>query len=301
MVTVAIAYISLCIIWGTTYLAIKITLEGFDPFFMGGVRFLVAGLCLTPILYWRWSAIPRDRRTLGWIILAGLLMLAGANGLVNLAEVSLDSGLTALTVCTSPAWSALIGGFVFSRHERFDRWSLAGVTLAIGGVYVLHHERLDFRHAELTGVVSALVAPVLWSIGSLLIRRHAKGIDVLVTTSIQSLSACLAFFLISLLLSESWSPDLTPRVVGSLAFLIFAGTLITYAAFAYLLKHMAASRATTYAFVNPIIALIAGNIILSEPIVPEILPASLMILGGLALVYYGHNRGRSNSAKSEAK
>ncbi|MBI5060146.1 EamA family transporter [candidate division KSB1 bacterium] len=294
---ILLAYSALCLIWGTTYLALKVALEGFAPYFMGGTRFLLAGILLLPSLFRRQATMPEDRRQLGLIALSGLLMLTGANGLVNLSEVYLDSGLTALTVSTAPVWSALIGGWFFSKDERFDRWSAVGCGLAVLGMVVLHHHRLNPEHVEWPGVIAACAAPVFWSVGSLIARTKVKTRDFLVATTIQMFAASVGFFLISLLLGESWHPQLTARVVSSMLYLIVVGSVVAYATYVWLLNHLPASRVGTYAYVNPIIALIVGHLILSEPIHSEVYPASLLILGGLVLMYYMHTRISARAAE----
>jgi drug/metabolite transporter (DMT)-like permease len=125
--SILLAYLTLCVVWGTTYLALKIGLEGFDPFFMAGVRFLLAGLLLLPVLFRKNARLPQGRRE--WLAVAAtaVFMLAGANGLVTYSEVYLASGLTALTVATNPAWAALIGGWLFSKDEHMGWLGIAGM------------------------------------------------------------------------------------------------------------------------------------------------------------------------------
>jgi drug/metabolite transporter (DMT)-like permease len=288
--TVALAYIILCVVWGVTYLAIKVGLEGFDPYFMGGVRFLLAGILFIPVFFRKSVTLPKDLKTWFWVILPGLFMLTGANGLVTYAEVFVDSGLAALTVSTGPAWAAIIGGFFFSKSEKFDRWSMFGVALAMLGIYVLHHDRLNLEHAEWPGVIALIVAPILWTTGSLLQKKHVKQFDMLAVSALQFFAGSIAFFIISALRGESWQIETTPRVLGWVVFLIVIGTNLTYTAYAFVLKKMPASRAVTYAYINPVIALIAGHLILDEVIGPEVYPATALILGGLLIIYFMRSR-----------
>ncbi len=292
-----LGYLTLCIVWGTTYLAIKVALEGFDPYFMAGVRFLAAGLILVPVLFRKNARLPKNAGEFGAIILSGALMLLGGNGLVTWSEVYLDSGLTALTVATGPAWTALIGGWFFARKdERYGKYALVGMLLAMAGVVVLHHKRLDLHHAELPGVLMAMGAPLFWSVGSMIARTRIKHADVLTSTAIQMLSASLLFFLVSRLLGESWHADLSTRVVVSLLYLIVIGSSFVYAIYVWLLKRLPASRVITYTYINPIIALIVGKLILNEPITAEVYPATALILGGLAVIYVMQQRDARLSA-----
>lgn len=286
----ALGYLTLCLVWGTTYLAIKIGLEGFDPYFMAGVRFLVAGLLMSPVLLRKSAQIPRSKSELGIIVLSGALLLVGANGLVTLSEVYLDSGLTALTVSTNPAITALIGGWFFSRDERYGKYAKIGTAISMIGVFVLHRHRLNLHHAELPGVIAACAAPVFWSLGSLIARTRISTKDVLSVTVIQMLASSILFFVISVMIGESWHADLTPRVITAMIFLILIGSSLVYAIYVWLLQHMPASRLMTYTYVNPVIAIIAGKLILDEPITGEVIPATALILGGLAVIYFMKQR-----------
>jgi drug/metabolite transporter (DMT)-like permease len=283
---VFLGYLTLCIVWGTTYLAIKIGLEGFSPYYMAGVRFALGGLLLLPALFLKRSRLPKSRREWFYLVLAGILMLVGGNGFVTYSEVYLDSGLTALTVATNPAWAALIGGYFFSRDERYGKYAILGTLLSMTGVYVLHHDRLNLEHAELPGVIAALLAPLMWAIGSLIARKHVTQTDPLSATVLQMLTSSLIFFPISLAIGESWEVHLTSRVVWAMLFLIVCGSAIVYAVYVWLLRKLPASRVTTYTYINPIVALILGYFILGEPISPEIIPATALILGGLAFMYF---------------
>jgi drug/metabolite transporter (DMT)-like permease len=293
----ALGYLAICIIWGTTFLAIKVGLEGFAPFFMAGTRFLIAGLLLSPVLLRKSARMPKNGRELGAIILSGALLLLGGNGIVTLAEVYLDSGLTALTIATNPAWTALIGGWFFARKdERYERWAVLGTVISLVGVLVLHHKRLNLHHAELPGVLFACAAPLFWSTGSLIARTRIKHADVLSATAIQMLSASFLILFVSRMLGESWHVTLSPRVISAVLYLIVIGSIVAYAVYVWLLKHMPASRLMTYTYINPIIALVVGSLILHEPIGIEVYLATVLVLGGLLIIYFAQQRNLRLSA-----
>ena len=287
----ALGYLAVCVIWGTTFLAIKVGLEGFAPFFMAGTRFLIAGILLSPVLLRKSARMPRNWSEFGAIVLSGALLLLGGNGIVTLAEVYLDSGLTALTIATNPAWTALIGGWFFARKdERYGKWAVLGTVVSLLGVLVLHHKRLDLHHSELPGVLFACAAPLFWSTGSLIARTRIKHADVLTSTAIQMLSASVLILLFSRLLGESWHMELTNRVIGAMLYLIIIGSTVAYAVYVWLLKRMPASRLMTYTYINPIIALVVGSLFLREPISTEVFPATFLILGGLLIIYFAQQR-----------
>ncbi|HEY3296798.1 MAG TPA: EamA family transporter [bacterium] len=280
------AYLTLCIVWGTTYLGIKIALEGFDPFFMVGVRFLIAGLLMSPVLLRKRAQLPADRKEWLAIIVSGICLLVGGNGLVTLSERYIASGVTALTVATNPAWAVLIGGWFFSREERYGKIALTGMLLAMAGVVLLHHNRLSVGNHDLPGVLAACASPILWATGSLIARNYIRRTDVLTTTALQMLAATIPVFLISLALGESWHVTLTARVVWAMVFLILIGSVLVYAAYVWLTQHMPISRIVTYTYINPVVALILGRIVLGEPIEAHVIPASALIIGGLLLIYF---------------
>lgn len=282
---VALAYLTLCLVWGTTYLAIKIGLEGFAPFFMAGVRFLIAGLLLAPVLLRKQAQMPQGKEWLA-VAASGILMLVGGNGLVTYSEHFIASGLTALTVSTNPAWAVLIGGWFFSRDEHPGKWALLGMLVSMVGVVYLHHDRLSVGHHDLPGVLAACGSPICWAAGSLIARNYIRRADVLTTTALQMLAATIPFFIVSLALGESWHATLTSRVVWALLFLIVIGSSLVYAVYVWLTQHMPISRITTYTYINPVVALILGWLVLSEPITPEVFPATALIFGGLLLIYF---------------
>jgi drug/metabolite transporter (DMT)-like permease len=292
---IVLAYLAICIIWGTTYLAIKVALADFPPFLMGGIRFAIAALAFLPIVLYRKESLPKPRKQWWLISLTGILMLAGGNGLVNFAETYLDSGLTALTVATSPTWSAILGALFFAETEKLDKWSVVGIILATIGVYVLFSDDLSFANSQWPGVLAALACPVVWTFGSLGVRKHGQGLSPVIISFIQMLSGSVAFFLISIAIGESWSLNPSAKSVWAMAYLVVLGSIIAFTAYSFVLSKIPAARANTYTLVNPVIALIAGNLILDEPITPEIIPATILILGGLVLLYVMRNRARTVS------
>jgi drug/metabolite transporter (DMT)-like permease len=287
---IAAAYATLCLVWGTTYLAIKVGLEGFAPFYMAGVRFAIAGVLLSPVMLRKNARLPADAREWAAVVASGILLLVGGNGLVTWSESYLPSGLTALTVSTNPAWAVLIGGWFFSRDERYGKWALVGMLVSMAGVVLLHSDRLSVGHHDLPGVIMACSAPIAWSLGSLISRKYIRHTDPLTTTSLEMLTATIPLLLVSRALGESWEVHLTTRVVWAMLFLILIGSSLVYAAYVWLTLRVPVSRVTTYTYINPIVALILGRIVLGEIIEPVVIPATILILGGLLLIYFSRSR-----------
>ena len=296
---VVLAYLALCIIWGTTYLLIKVALEGFPPFMLGAVRFAIAGVVFLPFMLKNKAALPKSRSQWGFLALTGVLMLAGGNGLVNFAEQYLDSGLTALTVATSPTWAAILGALFFPSTEKLDKWSMLGILLATAGIYVLHHNNLDVSGSQWPGIAAALACPILWTLGSLGVRRHGMGLTAMTVSAIQMLAGAAAFVVISLAVGESWDIHPSAKAIGAMVYLIVLGSIVAFTAYAYLLSKVPAAKANTYTLVNPLIALASGALILGEPITPEVIPATILIIAGLVILYIMRNRGALAAAKNK--
>lgn len=296
---VILAYLALCIIWGTTYLVIKVALDGFPPFVLGAIRFAIAGAVFLPFMLRNRANLPKTKSQWFFLSLTGVLMLAGGNGLVNFAEQYLDSGLTALTVATSPTWAAILGALFYPSSEKLDKWSYVGILLATAGIYVLHRDHLNFSGAQWPGVAAALACPILWTFGSLGVRRHGQGLSPVTVSAIQMLAGAAAFVVISLAVGESWDLHPSTKAIGALAYLIVLGSIIAFTAYAYVLSKVPAAKANTYTLVNPLIALVSGALILDEPITPEIIPATVLILGGLVILYIMRNRGALSAVKNK--
>lgn len=296
---VIVAYLALCIIWGTTYLVIKVALEGFPPFLLGAVRYAISGVVFLPFLLKNRAALPKSKSQWGFLALTGVLMLAGGNGLVNFAEQYMDSGLTALTVATSPTWAAILGALFFPSTEKLDKFSMLGILLATAGIYVLHHNNLNVSGSQWPGIVAALVCPILWTMGSLGVRRHGKGLAPTTVSAIQMLAGAAAFIVVSLSIGESWDIHPSAKAIGAMAYLIVLGSIVAMTAYAYLLSKIPAAKANTYTLVNPLIALASGAIILGEPITPEVIPATILIIAGLVILYIMRNRGTMAAAKNK--
>lgn len=292
---VVLSYLAVCLIWGTTYLVIRIALEGFPPFVLGAVRFGIASLFFLPYLLRDRSKLPKSKSQWGWIALTGTMMLAGGNGLVNFAEQYIDSGMTALTVATSSAWSALFGWLLIGESEKLDKLSLLGIAMAMSGIVVLHYDHIGLATDEWPGFVALVLCPPMWTFASVMVRKHLRDLDPFVVSAGQMLAGALAFVVISLAVGESWRIAPDAKAIGAMLYLAVLGSVVAFTAYTYLLSKVPAARANTYTFINPIIALAAGAMILDEPITPEVYPATLLILAGLGILYVMRNRRQASS------
>jgi drug/metabolite transporter (DMT)-like permease len=249
-----IAFLAVSLIWGSTYFGIRVALEGFPPFEIGAIRFLVAGAVLYGFLRARGEPPPTARQWGGAGVTGFLFFLLG-NGLVNVAEQRVSSGLASVLVATMPLWATLIerfsGGAVRARPQRREQ---VGIALGLAGVVVLNLGG-ELR-ASGTGAVCALVAPLAWALGSTVGKRLPLPAGAM-RTATQMLCGGGLMACASVALGER-AGAVSGRAIGAVAYLAVFGSLVGFSAYNYLLHHTRTAVATSYAYVNPVIALALG-------------------------------------------
>jgi drug/metabolite transporter (DMT)-like permease len=242
---------ALYVIWGSTYLAMHWALESLPPFFMAGMRFLLAGSILFGFLRLRGMPNP-SRRQWGAGAATGTLLLVIGNGGVAFAQQWVPSGVAALVVGSMPLWAALFGGLFGQWPGRAERWGLA---LGFCGIVLLN------LGGELGGrvlpAVALLIAPLSWAFGSVWSRRLPMP-PGLMATATQMLCAGAIMLLISFGLGERVQGVPEPRALASFLYLLFFGSLVAFSAYGYLLRHARPAVATSYAYVNPVVAMLLG-------------------------------------------
>ena len=283
------AWIAVCLIWGTTYLAIRISLETIPPLLMAGIRWIVAGGLLTTGLALRGERLPA-RREWPALALLGVLLLGFGNGAVVWAEQTVPSGLTAVLVATSPFWMVGIDALTAGGDALTLRRSL-GLTVGFCGIVMLVWPEIRVGRegrAFLGGVVSAQIACIGWATGSSYARTrwrgHAKDENVLTTAAFEMLFGGMALLAASLAMRETSRLTFTVRSAGALGYLIFVGAIGGFSAYAYALKHLPVATVSLYAYVNPIIAVVLGTLMLHERFDARMALAAAVVLAGIALV-----------------
>jgi drug/metabolite transporter (DMT)-like permease len=276
-VTVMAALFSLYIIWGSTYLGIRYALEGFPPFLLGGIRFVIAGGALYTVLRLRGAAAPRREQWIGAGIV-GLLLIVGGNGGVTFAEQSVASGLAALGVASTPLWIVLFAGLWGNWPARRE-W--LGLLLGFGGVVLLNLEG-DLR-ANPWGAAALLLATLAWSFGSIW-SRHLRLPDGLMASAAQMLIGGVVMLLISLGAGERIVAMPSARALGALVYLITFGSLIAYSAYGYVFARLRPALAASYAYVNPLVAVGLGVGLAGEQIGVRGVVAMLVILASVGLL-----------------
>jgi drug/metabolite transporter (DMT)-like permease len=279
-----IAWVVVCIVWGTTYLGIRITLETLPPFLMAACRWLSAGTLLAAGLLARGEKIP-NRRSWGAYALLGVLMMGIGNGGVVWAEQTVPSGLTAVLVAAIPFWMVGIERFMF-KGDPFTARRIAGLILGFLGIVLLVWPELGVSGADsfLLGVLATQFACLGWAIGSSISRRSHHTDNVLAASAMQMIFAGLALAAAGLAHGEWSAVAFNARTAWAMVYLVLAGSVVGYSAYAYALKYLPVTTVSLYAYINPIIAVALGTLWLDEPFSSRIVVASAVVLGGVLLV-----------------
>jgi drug/metabolite transporter (DMT)-like permease len=275
------------LIWGSTYLAIRVGVESFPPLMLAGSRHLVFGLLFYPLLRWRSGIRP----TLGqWrtATATGFLLLFAGNGGVCVAEQNVPSGVAALLVATVSLWMVLVD-WVRPGGVRPPPRVLVGLFLGFAGLALLVGPK-DFGGSSRinpVGVAILLVASFAWACGSLYSKHGEMPSSPLLGAAMQSVAGGITLWIAGFFSGEIRALHLaaiSPRSWIALVYLIFFGSMMGFTAYIFILKHSTATRVATYAFVNPIVALFLGWLILGESITLRTILASAVILAAVLLV-----------------
>ncbi len=283
------AFATVYVVWGSTYLAIRFAVEAIPPCLMAGIRFVLAGAILYPFV--RARGAPRPSRA-HWrnAAIAGTLMLAGGNGLVCWSEQYVHSGTAALVVATVPIWFALLDWMAFDGRRPTLRVT-GGIALGIAGVLVLVGSSAPSAGLTATAGIAALViACALWSTGSLFARRAALPASPFLTTAMEMIAGGVALMLIGSATGEWPRVNLAaigPRSWAALAYLVAFGSIAALSAYTWLLTVAPAARVATYAYVNPVIAVLLGALLGAEPLTPRVVISAAVIVAAVALTVSG--------------
>jgi drug/metabolite transporter (DMT)-like permease len=284
-----VAYLLVCVLWGSTYLAIRIGVGVLPPFLFAGTRFLLAGVLLLAGSLAFGARLPRGRRD--WLVLAavGLFLLSGGNTFVVWAEQYTPSGVASLFVVTVALWMALFDAVVPGGAGRLSWRVIAGLLLGLVGTALLvgAHPR-ELLHADLRGPVALTFASASWAFGSVLYKRRHPDAGPYVGAAIEMIVGGAAVFLLGLALGESRGLRVTPTGVEALAYLVLFGSIVGYSAYNYALHHASATAVGTYAYVNPLIAVLLGAVLLREPVGPRTFLAMALILGAVLWIQVSH-------------
>lgn len=281
-----IAWLAVCLIWGTTYLAIRISLESMPPMLMAGLRWTIAGGALGLYMAGRGERMPRGS-TLRSAVLLGFLMLVLGNGGVVWAELYVPSGLAAVVVAASPFWMAGVES-LRADGERMTWRTATGFLLGFSGIVLLIWPELRHGGAGgrnfVLGMAALQVACLGWSVGSSYSKRHGRADNVFSATAAQMLAGGLMMLALGTLRGEWSALAFTPRSTGAFVYLSTVGAIGGFVAYTYALRHLPVSLVSLYAYINPMIAVALGVAILGEPFTSRMAVAAALVLGGVAIV-----------------
>lgn len=280
------AFVTVCIIWGTTYLGISVALETVPVLLVAGLRWMFAGLVMSAIMLATGRGLPKPRL---WAPLAllGFLMNIVGNGFVVYAQQYVASGLTAVLIATTPFWSALVERLL-PNGERFTTRSLFGLALGFSGIVVLVWPEMTSGgaggRAFVLGVIAIQLACIGWVVGTSFARRHELGDNPFRSTALQMVFSGIMLLTAATAHGDWAQLSFTPRTIGAMLYLSIAGSLIAYSAYIYAIQHLPLQLVSLYAYINPMIAVGLGTLILHEPLSARILVAAALVFAGTWIV-----------------
>ena len=283
---VILAFGLVYLFWGSTYLAIDIAVQTIPPALMCGLRFSIAGVVMLAVCALTGRTIFYSPQQIARAAVVGLLLLMGGNLTLSYAELAVSSGLAALIVAITPLWFLVLDSLLLGDHH-ISRRGKVGLLLGIVGLFVLVWPQLragTLGHRELIASISLIGGSFSWALGSVLSKRWQSGMDVFSATGWQVVAAGVGNFLFALAVGDFRHVNWTPRGLGAVLYLVICGSWIGYTAYIWLLDHVPTSKVSTYAYVNPVVAVFLGWLVLHERVDRFILAGSAIVVLSVILV-----------------
>lgn len=308
-ILIAAALLIIYIVWGTTYLAIRVVVspdagEAIPPFAMVSIRFGLAGAAMLAlvVLFARDALRSLTKQQIRDQAIVGLALNVGGLGVTSFGEQTIPSGITALLIALLPIWVAVIGRVVYG--DRIAPLTAVGIAIGIVGVGILVSPNALDQGLDPLGLACILFSPLSWGGGSIWSqRRAATPADARVAVAIQMLAGSVGGAIVALILGE-WTSIRTesigPDVLFALGYLVTIGSLLTYNVYTWLLRVAPFGLVSTYAYVNPVVAVFAGSIILREPISTQIVVGGAIVVAGVALMITARNRAARTAKGASA-
>jgi len=284
-----VAWLLVCVFWGSTYLAIKVGVEVLPPFLFAGLRFVAAGALLLAGALAFGDRLPRRRQDWRDAAIAGVLMLAGGNAFVVWAEQYTASGVASVFVVTVALWIAFFDSVIPGGAGSLGWRVIIGLVVGfLGTALLVGASPREILAADLRGPIALTCASASWSLGSVYAKRHPTASSSSITAAIQMLAGGIVVSLAGTALGEWGSWHLTGRGALATGYLIVFGSIVGYSAYAYALRHAPATIVGTYAYVNPVIAVLLGWLFLAEPITGRMVVAIALILAAVLWIQLSH-------------
>lgn len=289
-----VAYLLVCIVWGSTYLAIRIGVQELPPLLFAGTRFLIAGGLLAGLVLLTGGRLPARPRDWGVLAVVGLFLLLGGNAVVVWAEQFVESGPASVFVAAVPLWAAFFDALIPGGGTVFT-WRVAlGLALGFFGSALLAGVTpTELFSADLKGPIALTLASASWALGSVYSKRTPTESSPYAASAVQMLAGGAAITLLGLLSGEAAQWHATTRGLGALAYLVVFGSIIGFTAYAYALRYASATVVGTYAYVNPVVAVLLGWLVLDEAITGRTIAAMILILGAVLMIQLAPKRGPS--------
>lgn len=280
---IILAYIAVCIFWGSTYLAIRIGVGELPPTIFAGIRFIIAGSLMLGYAKFKGLAMPKNSSEMLKISIVGIFLLVGGNGGVVWAETRVSSGIASLMVATVPLFMAIIESLLPSK-PKLNKKGWLGLLIGFAGVAFLVLSDFNKTIVDIIGMALLIIGALSWASGSVYSKSFTSSASTVSNIAIQMLSGGICLAIIGGVLGEFQKAQFTPKGIGALLYLVVFGSIIGYSCYIYILQKWPAAKAGTYAYVNPPVAVILGAIVLDEAISLKIVLATIIILFGVILV-----------------
>jgi drug/metabolite transporter (DMT)-like permease len=299
---VILAFGLVYLFWGSTYLAIDIAVQTVPPALMCGVRFSIAGVVMLTVCAASGRRILYSPRQIALSAVVGLLLLMGGNLTLSYAELAVSSGLAALILAITPLWFLVLDSLLLGDHHISGRGK-SGLVLGILGLFVLVWPQLQsgtLGHRELWASISLIFGSFSWALGSVLSKRWQSGMDVFSATGWQVVAAGAGNFIFAFFAGDLSRVHWTVRGISATMYLVVCGSWIGYTAYIWLLEHVPTSKVSTYAYVNPVVAVFLGWLILHERVDRFILAGSAIVVLSVVLVTGAKVKGRAAAEEMPA-
>lgn len=292
------AWIAVCIIWGTTYLAIRIGVEHIPPMLFAGLRWIIAGTVLVSFLRLSGKKLPSGKDLIH-ISVVGLSLIGIGNGLVVTGEQYIASGLAALLITTVPFWVVGMEAFI-PTGPKINLMIITGLILGLSGVTLIFNGDWAqlLNPSYLLGVLCILGAVMAWSFGTVYSKYKRVSVHPLMSAAVQMLIAGTAQTILGLLLGEGSRISFHSGGIAAFFYLVIVGSMFGYGSYIYAIEHLPLSLVSTYAYINPVIALFLGWLILDEKLNLTIITAAAVIITAVIIVKQGAKRQRLNLKKT---
>jgi len=281
----------ICIVWGTTYLVLRVGVESVPPFLFTGLRQLIAGLILGGgVMMFLGNSLP-DFRTLSRHAIVGFFMISIGNGAVGWGEMYVSSSIAAIICSLMPLWIILIN-LAYGKGDKIDGQILFGVLLGFGGLMLIFGDGLsDFTNSDYTaGIIVIFLATISWAGGTIYLRTFKKNGTPLLDAALQMFFGGVFLLTASSLTEDANTAQWHGESLFALFYLIILGSVVAYGAYSYVLTKLPTPVVSLYAYINPVVAVLLGWLILDEKLNAAILTGCMLIIAGVYIVNTGYRK-----------